>query len=125
MLLEGLRAGEENNIYEENKPPYISINKLTGKAGMFYEKVRYLVDYKDGHTIRRSAIERILKRRIRLLGGNGKSVAEPLVRELIWARYFPDATIPEGILDSVATSIDLHLDSESTGLPAGKTGSKR
>ncbi len=37
-------------------------SRLISKAATFYEKVRYLVDYRDEHTIRRAAVERILKR---------------------------------------------------------------
>jgi len=34
------------------------------QAAVLYENVRYLVDYQEAHSIRRSAIERILKRAI-------------------------------------------------------------
>jgi len=39
---------------------FINVNKLTEKAGAAYEKLRYLIDYKDERHIRRSAIERII-----------------------------------------------------------------
>lgn len=42
----------------------LEVNKIIAKAASFYEKIRYLIDYREEHTIRRSAIERILKRRI-------------------------------------------------------------
>ena len=42
----------------------LEVNRIIAKAASFYEKVRYLVDYREEHTIRRSAIERILKRRV-------------------------------------------------------------
>jgi len=37
------------------------------------------------------------------------SVAEDLVRELIWAGYFADATVPESIITKVTSSITLYL----------------
>ena len=106
-VLEGLRAGKENNIYEENKPPYISINKLTGKAGVFYEKVRYLVDYKDGHTIRRSAIERILK--IKLLIKSNRKIGLSLLQELVSSGYLPNKMVPESSSAIIQTIIDKYL----------------
>jgi len=42
----------------------LEVNRIIAKAASFYEKVRYLIDYREEHTIRRSAIERILKRRV-------------------------------------------------------------
>ena len=42
----------------------LEVNKIIAKAATFYEKVRYLIDYREEHTIRRAAIERILKRRV-------------------------------------------------------------
>ena len=42
----------------------LEVNKIIAKAATFYEKIRYLIDYREEHTIRRAAIERILKRRV-------------------------------------------------------------
>ncbi len=42
----------------------LEVDALVSSAAKFYEKVRYLIDYREEHTIRRSAIERILKRRV-------------------------------------------------------------
>jgi hypothetical protein len=86
----------------------ISVNRVVSEVASWYEKLRNSMDYRADEVILRAAIERIVKRRI-LLGGTGKKIAAPLVRELIWARYFPDATVPEGIIDKVSYSIDLYL----------------
>src|SRR3989344_5637496 len=42
----------------------IEVSSIIAKAASFYEKLRYLVDYREEHTIRRAALERILKRRV-------------------------------------------------------------
>lgn len=73
--------------------PMVSVHKLTSRAGAFYEKIRYLVDYKDEHTIRRSAIERILKRKFSFEGE--KNVGMPLLQELVSAEYLPNNQVPE------------------------------
>ncbi len=86
----------------------ISVNPLVAELATWYEKFRTAIDYREDEVILRSTIERILKRRL-ILGGNGKSVAAPLIRELVWARYFPDSSIPESQITEVATKIDLYL----------------
>lgn len=89
----------------------ISVNPLVAELATWYEKFRTAMDYREDEVILRSTIERILKRRL-ILGGDGQSVATPLIRELIWARYFPDFTIAESQVAQVANAIDLYLELE-------------
>lgn len=105
LLIDAFEADDESVLGEKK----ITVNPVVAEVASWYERIRNAMDYRADEVILRAAIERILKRRILLLGGDGKKIAEPLVRELIWARYFPDATVPEAILINVATSIDLHL----------------
>lgn len=86
----------------------ISVNILVSKVASWYEKLRTSMDYGNEETILRRAIARILKRRL-FLASNPKSLAQDLVRELIWAGYFKDATVPESIINKVGLSISLHL----------------
>ncbi len=86
----------------------IAVNPVVAKFASWYEKLRNVMEYREEEVMLRAAIERILKRRL-LLGGNAKTTAEPLVRELVWARYLPDSAVPESIVEKVETSIDLHL----------------
>ncbi len=86
----------------------ISVNPLISKVATWYEKVRNVMDYREEEVILRASIERILRRRI-LLGGTGKTIAEPLVRELVWARYFGDNTISESMIGKVAEKIEAYI----------------
>ncbi len=86
----------------------ISVNPLVAELATWYEKFRTAMDYHEDEVILRTTIERILKRRL-ILGGSGKSVAAPLIRELVWARYFPDSTIAESQITQVSNEIDLYL----------------
>ena len=86
----------------------ISVNPVVSKVATMYEKLRTAMDYRDEELILRTAIERILKRRI-LFGGVGKPIAEPLVRELVWARYFPDESVSESIVSKIQKTIELYL----------------
>ncbi|MDP2632941.1 MAG: hypothetical protein Q8P25_04455, partial [Candidatus Curtissbacteria bacterium] len=89
----------------------ISVNPLVAEIATWYEKFRTAMDYREDEVILRSTIERILKRRL-VLGGTGQSIAAPLIRELVWARYFPDSSIPESQVTKVASEIDLYLKME-------------
>ena len=77
----------------------ISINRLTGAAGTWYEKIRYLLDYQEERFIRRSAIERILKRK--LLFADGKNIGPTLLQELIRGGYLPNNSVPERLAAKV------------------------
>src|SRR3989338_994383 len=74
----------------------ITVNPVVAKFAAWYEKLRNAMDYREEEVILRAAIERNLKRRI-LLGGTGKTIAEPLLRELVWARYFPNESLSESL----------------------------
>lgn len=106
-ILENLSAHKEDDIYAEDRGPSIGVNKLTGKAGVFYEKLRYLVDYKEEHTIRRSAIERILKRK--LLIQSGEAISFPLLQELVSSGYLPNKRVPESVAGDLQVIINKYL----------------
>src|SRR6266436_2619100 len=90
-----------DKVYKLSDDKTISVNPLVAELATWYEKLRTAMDYRADEVLLRSAIERILKRRL-ILGGSGKTVAAPLIRELVWARYFPDSSIPESIVNKVA-----------------------
>src|SRR3990167_3848975 len=91
-----------------NHDQTVSVNPLVAEIATWYEKFRTAMDYREDEVILRSTIERILKRRL-AFGGTGQTVAAPLIRELVWARYFPDSTIAESQVTKVASEIDLYL----------------
>jgi hypothetical protein len=86
----------------------ITVNILVSKVASWYEKFRTAMDYGNEETILRRAIERILKRRL-FMDEDSKTLAQDLVRELVWAGYFEDSTVPESIILSVSSSIKLYL----------------
>lgn len=91
-----------------NHEKTIHVNPIVSRVAAAYEKLRNAMEYREDEVILRAAIERILKRRL-LLGGNAKTTAEPLVREVIWARYMPENTVPESIIPKVEESINVFL----------------
>ncbi len=98
-LTEKLQVFKASNIPENSVGPFIRRGNFTGAMASFYEKVRYLVDYKDEHTIRRSAIERIIRRKV-IVEDNLNS-AHSVLEELVNGGYLPDNVVPE--------SLDVHL----------------
>lgn len=97
-----------SNEKDANHEHKISVNPFVSKVASAYEKLRNAMEYREEEVVLRSTIERILRRRL-LLGGTAKSTAEPLIRELIWARYLPDNSVPESIIHEIETTIDLYL----------------
>ncbi len=97
-----------DKVYSNHEDKTISVNPLVAELATWYEKLRTAMDYMADEVILRNAIERILKRRL-ILGGNGQTASAPLIRELVWARYFPDSSIPESVINKVAETIDLYL----------------
>ena len=109
-IFEALREKRENTSAED-KGPLISVNQLTGRAGALYEKVRYLVDYKEEHTIGRSAIERMIKRKLaaKMSAAIGPNFSLSLLQELVSGGYLPNKEIPEGIADDIQTIVNKYL----------------
>lgn len=87
----------------------ITVNPLISKVAFWYEKLRKAMEYREEEVLLRATIERILKRRL-LLGGNAKTTAEPLVRELLWAKYLPETDVSETLVERVEETIDLYLE---------------
>lgn len=85
----------------------LEVNSIISDLASWYEKLRNVIEYKEEEVVLRSAIERILSRRL-LLGGKGKQLAEPLVRELVWAKYLPHGNIPDQLIDKVTEKIECY-----------------
>lgn len=98
-----------SDVHKLNPSPNkISISQTVSFAAFLYEKMRNAVEFKEEHLIRRSAIERILKRRV-ILNENGRDIAEPLIKELLWARYYENDTIGEEKIGEIQTIIDKYF----------------
>ena len=97
-----------NGKQHESKEETIKVNPLISHVATWYEKFRNAMDYREDEVVLRAAIERILKRRI-LFGGTGKTMAEPLIRELAWARYFKEDSLSQSSIEKVGKQIDLYL----------------
>jgi hypothetical protein len=71
----------------------IEVSAPMSTAASLYERVRNTLDYQEEHLLRRNAILRILKR---YLGSDAPlaSLAGDLLKELVWAKYLPNKSVP-------------------------------
>ncbi len=98
---------KESDIYKVDDSPRININALTGKAGVYYEKLRYMIDYKEEHSIRRSAIERIIKRKCTIEQDTNMGLT--LLEELVGGGYLPNEQVAESAAGIVQEIINKYL----------------
>lgn len=82
----------------------ISVHAAVSRISVVYEKLRNAVDYRDEHLLRKGAIDRILRRQL-VLETDPYLIATNLIRELIAARYLPNDTLPESLIDDAALII--------------------
>src|SRR4051812_19720852 len=97
-------AAEKGSSETHKDEAKISVHALVGKTGAFYEKIRYLIDNREEHLIRRSAIERIIVRKMFVEGK--RAFGLPLVRELVLGGYLPNGEMPERIAADVDAAVE-------------------
>jgi hypothetical protein len=85
----------------------ISVHPLTKKAGVWYEKVRNLLDYGEEHTLRRRALERILKRRLTF--GETRDFGVAFLQELVSAGYLPNNRVSPELGEEVEALLQKFL----------------
>jgi hypothetical protein len=84
-LVERIEAVEEAERSAASSEGIFEGNRILSKAAGFYEKLRYLIDYREEHTIRRAALERILKRRVFIEQKAESGIV--LLQELVDGKY--------------------------------------
>lgn len=85
----------------------ITVNPIVSEIASWYEKFRNAMEYRQDEVILQTTILRILKRRSLL--GVQKEIAGALVRELVWARYLPDGSVPESRIKEAEEKISLYV----------------
>ena len=105
-FLRNLRTQDVTGASLDDAGEAIRVHGVTSRLGGFYERLRYLIDYKEEHTIRRSAIERMLKRK--LVFDHRKEMGHSLVKELISGGYLPNNSVSEKTALDVQHIIDAY-----------------
>lgn len=94
-LVGKLKTQKSSTLSALPEDSLINVNKITEKTGVLYEKIRYMVDYKEEKNIRRNAVERIIKRKIIFEGEEGIGLS--LIQELIAGGYLANKSIAERV----------------------------
>ena len=90
--------------------PKFKVGEALSSVASFYERLRYAVDYKKEHLLRRNAIERILKRNLWEKGeGDIRVLGEALLKELTWAKYIKNNNYPLDKVGEIAGIISKYL----------------
>lgn len=100
-VLAAIRATKAAEVPESSR---ITVHAAVSRFSVLYEKIRTAVDYKDEHLLRKAAITRILKRQLSL-ENDSNVIGRHLVRELIAARYLPNATLPETLIEEAGSVV--------------------
>jgi len=99
-----LRNGTSNKRLYDSEGPFFVTNTITKRAGSLYERLRYTLDYQDENSIRRNAIERILRRVDVFETSN--NVPRALLTELVQAGYIQNNTLPEAVTADIQLIIN-------------------
>lgn len=102
----------------------IKVSTAAALPAILYEKVRNIIEYHEDHLLRRAAIERILERLLRSKTST-RDISETLIRELLWARYLKNETVPINKVDVVEKIIIKYQKIESEGIKINGAAGKQ
>ena len=117
-LLQNFLGEYRHGIDYDNKATVspIEVDQLASKLAKFYEKIRRVVDWKEENLMRRTAIERILKRtllsEISGIGAGGldsDKITEPLVMEVVRSGYFVSGRISKNKIPIAKQSLAKYI----------------
>jgi hypothetical protein len=86
----------------------ISVDEVVARVASFYEKIRGIVDWREEHLLRKTAIERILKRRL-AISGIDENFAENFLSELVRGGHFPNNRISLEKVDEIQAIIEKYV----------------
>lgn len=92
---------QDSPVAAHGQEETIEVSVPASTAASLYEKVRNTLDYQEEHLMRRNAIERML-RRYRGGGSTPEQMAADLLKELVWAKYLPNKSVPLSLSATVA-----------------------
>lgn len=99
-LIKGINRTVEK--FESDEETISTSDQLLAVA---YESTRNAVEFRSGHLVRQAAIVRILRRRL-FLKQSSQEVASFLIKELIWAKYLKNNSVPVSKIVSIKNIVD-------------------
>ncbi len=107
-FINSIKNSDLKVIYRGDDFSRIQVDMLVTKIATIYEKVRNAIDYKEDHLLRKTAIFRILQRKM-IIKVSVEGIASSLIKELIRAGYLENNLIPATKVDEVHHIIDKYL----------------
>ena len=115
-LIKGYKNYKES-LEPQEKVPVIHVDEIASKVASAYETVIRVINWKEEQLVRRTAIERKLKRRlITEISGmklanniNSEKAAEALVLESIRGGHLPNDQIPQNKIGVVQKILDKYI----------------
>lgn len=105
-LLDSLYSADaRDKIVKKEGEELIKVNIMTSAVALMYEKIRTIIDYKEEHLLRKSAVFRILKRRF-LESRDYSKISENVIKELVSAGYLENNKYPETKIVEVAKVVE-------------------
>src|SRR3990167_2853724 len=121
-MVERIDAAEEAARNVVSGEGISEANRIVSKAAGFYEKLRYLIDYREEHTIRRAALERILKRRVFIEQKAESGLV--LLQELVDGKYIAKEQATEDAARDIDIIIGKYLELRRVASANGVVGKR-
>lgn len=86
----------------------ISVDEVVARVASFYEKIRGIVDWREEHLLRKTAIERILKRRLAISKVH-ENFALNFLSELVRGGHFPNHRISLEKVDEIQKIVEKYV----------------
>ena len=106
-LLKEYRQWNEDQQVRENVQT-ISVDSVAARVASFYERIRGIVDWREEHLLRKTAIERILKRRM-FTHKISEDFAENFLSELVRGGHFPNNQISFAQVDRIQEIVEKYV----------------
>ena len=121
-LIEEYKLWQKESEVREGEA-VISVDEVVARVASFYEKIRGIVDWREEHLLRKTAIERILKRRL-VISQVNDDFAENFLSELVRGGHFPNNRISFEKVDEIQAIIEKYVfvttSHQNGGRAAGK-----
>ncbi len=117
-VIERLVGGYVHSLTQPKKSVTpIHVDEIASRVAKFYELVRKVVDWKEDNALRRSAIERILKRHLftklsgltLTTGISSSTLAQTMILDLIRGGHLPNGEIPQEKIQVVTAILDKYI----------------
>jgi hypothetical protein len=86
----------------------ISVDAVVVRVASFYEKIRGIVDWREEHLLRKTAIERIVRRRFAFSGFND-TFAENFASELVRGGHLPNNKVSFAKVDEIQAILQKYV----------------